>query len=89
VWETAQALLRQNIERVLLATSMHAASFSVPVEVVSQYLAGAFLNLLTWWLEADMPYTAEQMESFFESLALPGVWATIAENRNEADTSGR
>ena len=23
--------------------------------VVSQYLAGAFLNLLKWWLEAEMP----------------------------------
>ncbi|HYU74668.1 MAG TPA: TetR-like C-terminal domain-containing protein [Ktedonobacteraceae bacterium] len=44
--------------------------------MIAQYLAGAFGNLLKWWLEAEMPYSAEQMESDFQQPALPGVWAT-------------
>jgi hypothetical protein len=45
--------------------------------VVAQYLAGAFLNLLKWWLKAEMPYSPEQMEKIFQQLALPGVRAII------------
>jgi hypothetical protein len=44
---------------------------------MAQYLAGAFLNLLKWWIEAEMPYSPEQMDEIFQQLALPGVWATI------------
>jgi AcrR family transcriptional regulator len=81
LWETGQTLLCQNIERTLTSTYTQATARSVPVEVAAQYLAGAFLNLLTWWLRAEMPYTADQMDSFFQQLALPGVWATVDENR--------
>jgi Transcriptional regulator C-terminal region len=49
----------------------------VPLAVMAQYLAGAFLNLLKWWIEAEMPYSPEQMDEIFQQLALPGVWATI------------
>jgi hypothetical protein len=45
--------------------------------VVSAYLAGAFLNLLKWWLKAGMPYAPEEMDRIFRQLALPGVWATL------------
>jgi AcrR family transcriptional regulator len=89
LWEAGQALLRQNVERTLTTTYTRSATqtgpLPVPVEVVAQYLAGAFLNLLTWWLRAEMPYTADQMDSFFQKLALRGVWeiwATVEENRN-------
>jgi hypothetical protein len=32
-----------------------------------------------------MPYTAEQMDTFFQELALPGVWALVRENKSEAE----
>jgi len=47
------------------------------LNVVAQYLAGAFLNLLKWWVEAEMPYPPEQMDAMFQQLALPGVWAML------------
>jgi AcrR family transcriptional regulator len=79
LWETGQALLRRNIERTLTSaiTDVPTAPLPVPAEVVAQYLAGAFLNLLKWWLEAEMPYTPEQMDSLFQQLAMPGVWAIV------------
>jgi hypothetical protein len=40
---------------------------------VSSYLAGAFLNLLKWWLKSGMPYLPEEMDKIFRQLALPGV----------------
>ena len=78
--KTAQTLLSKNIEQNLGLTLSEKRSSSVPLEVVSQYLAGAFLNLLKWWLEAEMPYSPERMDEMFQQLAMPGVWAIVGEN---------
>jgi AcrR family transcriptional regulator len=77
--KTTQALLSKNIEQNLAALS-EKRSLSVPHEVVSQYLAGAFLNLLKWWIEAEMPYSPERMDEMFQQLAMPGVWAIMGES---------
>jgi hypothetical protein len=46
---------------------------SVPVEVLAHYIASSYLALLTWWLDHDLPYTAEQMDAMFEQLVIPGI----------------
>jgi len=33
--------------------------------------------MLTWWLDNDMPYTPEQMDTLFQQLVRPGVQATL------------
>jgi hypothetical protein len=33
--------------------------------------------LLKWWLQADLHYSAEQMDAMFQRLTLAGVWATL------------
>ena len=77
LWKAGQAMLSRKIEQALTAICVGKRAPSIPLAVVAQYLAGAFLNLLKWWLEAEMPYTPEQMDEMFQQLALPGVWATI------------
>ena len=79
LFKTVQTLLSKKIEQNLVSALSEKRSSSVPLEVVSQYLAGAFLNLLKWWLEAEMPYSPERMDEVFKQLALPGVWAIIGE----------
>lgn len=44
----------------------------LPVEVVSNYFAGALLGFITWWLEADMPYSAEKMAEMFRNMFFDG-----------------
>jgi len=78
--KAVQTLLSRNIELSLTSACAGKRSPSIPLEVVSQYLAGAFLNLLKWWLEAEMPYSPERMNEMFQQLALPGVWATVGES---------
>ncbi len=41
--------------------------------LTTHYLAGALLNLIRWWLDRDMPYSAERMDEIFQQLAVPGV----------------
>lgn len=55
---------------------------SPPVElsVISNYLAGALLTLLVWWLENDMQYPPERMDALYQELSMPGVWAVLKIN---------
>lgn len=45
----------------------------VPPVVVANHLSGSLLNLLTWWLDNDMPYSPEEMEEMYQLLVKPGV----------------
>jgi len=81
VWDAAQTTLCRAIEQTLAATFATKHAPSVPLPVMSQYLAGAFLNLLKWWLETEMPYSPAQMDEMFQQLALPGVWAAVEGKR--------
>ena len=49
----------------------------VPIPVISDYLAGALLTLLQWWLDNNMPYPPERMDEMFQQLVLPGVMASL------------
>ena len=79
LWEALQTALGLAIEPALSTLCAERRSPSIPVPVVSEYLAGAFLTLLKWWVMADMPCPPEQMEHIFQQLALPGVWAMLKE----------
>lgn len=82
VWEVFQTTLSRSVEQALERTYPQKRAPSIPPAVVAQYLAGAFLNLLTWWIEVELPYSPERMDEIFRQLALPGVWATI-ESKSE------
>lgn len=49
----------------------------VPLEVISQFTAGAMVNLLQWWLERNMPYTPEQMAVYITKLAALGIYPSL------------
>jgi AcrR family transcriptional regulator len=45
----------------------------IPLEVLANYYAGSLLGLINWWLENDMPFTAEEMKEMFNELFKPGL----------------
>lgn len=47
--------------------------FALPIPIVQQYVSGSFISLLIWWLDHDMPYTAEEMDRMFHEATLPGI----------------
>ena len=77
LWEALKAALCRAIEPALCALCTEGRPPPIPLSVVSEYLAGAFLTLLKWWIAADMPYPPEQMESIFQQLALSGLRAML------------
>jgi AcrR family transcriptional regulator len=60
-----------------LAVAAGSRTLAVPTEIVADYLAGALLTLVRWWLDHELPYTPEQMEAIFQQLAMPGVQALL------------
>lgn len=68
-----QNALSQRIERRLESHSPAQGNISIPLPVLSYYLAGAFITLLKWWLDNRMPYPPERMDEIYRQLALPGV----------------
>jgi len=43
-----------------------------PVDFFGNYFAGALLGVIKWWLEAEQPYTPEELEEIFFQMFLPG-----------------
>jgi AcrR family transcriptional regulator len=40
----------------------------VPIEMVLQFIASAYVGIIHWWLENDMPYPPEEMSSLLVNL---------------------
>lgn len=63
----AAALIRERIAMGRLPSQPQ-----VPLDVYTNYFAGALMALVTWWLEAGMPYPPEEMAEMFNKLFFAG-----------------
>ncbi len=50
---------------------------SVPVSVLANFVAGAFLSKLEWWMSSKAAYSAEQMDAMFWRLVRPGLESVL------------
>jgi AcrR family transcriptional regulator len=53
-------------EHLQLAMSKKNTTF--PPEILAQHFVSSFISLLTWWLDNDTHYSAEQMNNFYRQL---------------------
>lgn len=77
--QTLQQQLAQIVERNL-STSMAVGARrtpAVPLPILADFVAGAFLTLLRSWLEGNDAYTPEQVDAMFQQMVLPGVAAAL------------
>ena len=44
---------------------------SIPIPILSNYLATELFSLLKWWLDQGMPYSPERMDQIFHELVNP------------------
>ena len=42
---------------------------TISIDILAQYVSGALLSLITWWLETDTPYSADEMAAIFQKLS--------------------
>ena len=74
---TAQQLWRAQIEAHLATRLPQGRTLTIPLDVVTTYLAGALQTMLLWWLDRKMPYPPERMDEMFQQLVMPGVNAVL------------
>ena len=49
----------------------------IPNVVVSNYVSGALVGLISWWLENDMPYPPEEIYQMYHTLLVEGAVKSI------------
>ena len=80
------AAIAHQIQAYLAATilkNMRSAppqSFAIPTDVIANYLAGAELALIGWWLNSGQPYPIDDMARMAQQLMLHGVLDVIDAN---------
>lgn len=74
---TTIAMMRQIITDLVRRELADTAPLGgAPREAVAQFVVGAFIALLTWWLDGGAKLSAERMDELFRRLALEGVMET-------------
>lgn len=74
--EVMRAGLRSRIKQVMarqIPQFLPHRDGAVPVEVTTEFLLTSLLGLLVWWLDNDVPYTAEEMAEMYMRLIAPGI----------------
>ena len=51
---------------------------SLETEIAAHYFVSALMGILVWWVEKDMPCTAEEIDRLFRQLAMPGFTHVLA-----------
>lgn len=57
----------------------------VPIEVTTHHLVSSLLSLMTWWLDNNMPYSAEKMDEIFRILTAPAIEAAFGRKVKKAE----
>lgn len=68
-----------------LAIAAGPRKLALPVEIVADYLAGALLTLVHWWLDHGKAYSPEQVDEIFQRLTIPTVRALLPQEPRAGD----
>jgi AcrR family transcriptional regulator len=58
----------EGIETLLTQAQTNGRRFSIPLPVIAQFYAGAVIALGTWWLENEIPISAEELAHYWHRL---------------------
>jgi AcrR family transcriptional regulator len=82
------ARVRDYIEGITLkwfaVLQPNASEIVVPVELIVNYLSGAYIGVIIWWLDHKMPHSPEYMANQLRRLATLGLSAALGLNAPDA-----
>jgi AcrR family transcriptional regulator len=73
--------IRRSISELVRADLASDAASDAPRELVVQHLTGAYMAVLTWWLDAGATIPPREMDAMFRRLALEGLASTPGATR--------
>jgi hypothetical protein len=71
IFDIARQHMQDHIEHHL--NQMPSIGEDIPLPVITNFLAGSLLSMVTWWLEHSLPYSPAEMDEMFNALAMPGI----------------
>jgi hypothetical protein len=74
------AVVADLVRAELTATRGRVRGTEVPTEAIVEYTVAAFMALLGWWMDNDMPCSTAEMDSLVRRLILPGVAAGLGQS---------
>lgn len=78
--EEISAVLYARVEEQLAQLKKPAADPVVPLPILAHFLSGGLWSLINWWHENNFPYTPEEMDEFFQQIAMPGTLKLLGKN---------
>ncbi len=73
IMDAGREHLAEDIQNHLDKMFPDGAPLDIPLPVITSFVMGAMLSVLMWWLDADRPYTPEEINGMFQRLAMGGV----------------
>ena len=70
---TIRQILSDLVRNELAATVNKKSADVVPCELVVQYVVGAFMAVMTWWLDGGAKQPPSQIDTMFRRLATEGI----------------
>lgn len=70
---TIRKILSDLVRDELAATAHGKSEDAIPRELAVQYVVGAYMAVLTWWLDAGAKLPPERIDAMFRRLAIEGV----------------
>lgn len=74
---TIRRTLCDFVREELAATSRTGSENVIPREFVVEYVVGAYMAMLTWWLDGGAKLSPERMDAMFRRLATVGIMAAL------------
>ncbi len=60
---------RMHLEQI----EQESGPLTIPIPVLTTFMAGSLQTLLTWWMDNDVPYSPEEMNEMFMRLVMHGI----------------
>lgn len=71
--ETIRQILSELVRRELATAPDKSAANAIPREFAVQYLVGAYMAVMTWWLDGGAKLPPERMDAMFRRLVTDGI----------------
>jgi len=52
-------------------------STQIPLEIVVHHLVSSLISSIIWWVDHDLPYSAERMSAIYQQLTQPAIAAVL------------
>ena len=83
VLEEISAVLYGRVEEQLSQLKEATYDSPVPMPILAHFISGGIWSLIHWCHENDFPYTPEQMDAFFQQIAMPGTLKLLGKKMSQ------